>query len=152
MTYTYGHEYLSEARPEFDALIVDHYKEIGLQQDKIPLAPMWTDYEQLERKQSFLLMCVRKEGALVGYAAWFLKMHMHYGRTLVAMNDVIYLKPECRRGRVGIKLIEESEYLLKVLGVDKIFWHIKVSHDWSAILKRKGYAVEDIVLGKYTGE
>jgi GNAT superfamily N-acetyltransferase len=152
MSYTYSPERLDEARPELDALIVDHYREVAHYQDKIALAPMWKTYEALERSGELILMCCRKEGVLIGYACWFLKNHLHYADCLCAYNDVIYLAPEQRRGRVGLRLIDESEYLLKCLGVDRILWHVKPSHDWSPVLKRKGYQLEELILGKYTGQ
>ena len=151
MAYTYNIERIDEARPELDALLIEHYREIALYQDKVPLAPNWASYYAMERAAQLVLVSARKEGVLVGYAAWLLKDHLHYQGHLVAMNDVIFLAKEHRRGRTGLRLIDESEYLLKVLGVDRIMWHIKPSNDWSPILKRKGYQVEEFVLGKYTG-
>jgi len=151
MAYTYDVESIHEVRREAEPLLADHYRELAHYQDRIPLAPMWEQYAQLEQRNDFFLMCARHDGTLVGYAGWFLRPHPHYAGCLMAANDIIYLAPAHRRGRVGLKLIDESEYLLKVLGVDRITWHVKPSHDWSPILKRKGYQLEELIYGKYTG-
>jgi hypothetical protein len=79
---------------------------------------------------------------------------LHYSTCLIASNDVIYLQPEFRkRTRLGTLLITESEKLLAAIGAlrgmtVRITWHIKPEKDWSAILKRKGYMVEETILGK----
>lgn len=151
MAYTIGPERLHEVRPALDGLILDHYREVAHYQDRVPLAPRWSEYERLDRNQDLLIMAVRCDGELVGYAFWVLREHLHYAGHLVAYNDVIYLRPEHRRGRTGLRLIDESEYLLKCLGVDRILWHLKPSHDWSPILKRRGYQTEELILGKYVG-
>jgi hypothetical protein len=38
--------------------------------------------------------------------------------------------------------------MLKQIGVTKAVWHIKFDHDWSAILRRRGYVSEDFTVGK----
>jgi GNAT superfamily N-acetyltransferase len=152
MAYTYDVESVHEVAAEAGPLLEAHYREVAHYQDKVALAPIWEQYKQLERKGDFILMCARKDGELVGYAGWFVRMHPHYAGCMIGANDVIYLKPEHRRGRVGLRLITESEYLLKVLGVDRVTWHVKPSLDWSPILKRLGYQLEEMVYGKYTGK
>ena len=150
MTTTIKVEGLDTLRPELDALAQEHYREIALYQDRIALAPNWHTYAGLERRGELVSLGVRVEGVLVGYALWVLRTHLHYEGCLTALNDVIYLHPNHRRGRTGLRLIDESEYILKVLGVDHILWHLKPSHDWSNILKRKGYALEEMIYGKVT--
>jgi hypothetical protein len=86
---------------------------------------------------------------LIGYSVWFLDAHIHYADALVASNDVIFVHKSYRKGSsVGTDLITYSERMLKQIGVNKALWHIKFDHDWSAILRRRGYANEDFIVGK----
>lgn len=141
-------EKLHEALEEIQPLMVNHHAEVALYKEQVPLAPDWNRYEQAERDQALLLHTARVDGKLVGYAGWLLHWMLHYKHTLAAMNDVLYLAPEHRRGLAGVRLIKYSEAQLKAAGVDRILWHVKTDHDWSPILHRLGYSTEEHILGK----
>lgn len=128
-----------------------HWKEVALHRDTITLDPDYRRYAQAEAGRALVIMTARREEEVVGYSVFFLYHHLHYKECLVASNDVIYLKPECR-GLVGARLIERSESELKSLGVHKVIWHIKPKNDWSSVLLRKGYEQEEIIMGKVLGE
>lgn len=141
-------ESLAEVRSEVDELFRLHWEEIALNQDRIKLDPDFKVYEELARAGQFMFITCRVDGELVGYSAWIIRPHPHYKSTTFAYNDVIFLKKEHRRGRVGLELIKTSEYLMEVLGADKIQWHVKSSNDWGKILKRLGYVPEETVWGR----
>jgi hypothetical protein len=135
-------------------LIRNHWLEVAHHTDKIPLDPQWKMYFDAERDGRLVTITARNNGKLVGYSIFFLRAHIHYAGCLIASNDVIYLTPELRKGtRLGTQLIDESEKLIAAIATlrgmtCRITWHIKPDHDWSAILKRKGYIVEEVILGK----
>lgn len=141
-------ESLFDILPEMEELIELHYQEIALNKDVIKLKPIWSEYKKLEDNKQFYLITARMEKQLVGYSAFFLKPHIHYEDTIVASNDVLFLKKEYREGRIGLKLIKFSEQKMKELGAHKITWHIKVTNDFRPMFHRMNYIDEDIIIGK----
>ena len=148
MSLQLNQEPVLDVRPEMLVLLDQHYQELTLNKDKIKLDPMWELYDAMEKRSEFFLLTARMNGELVGYSAWFLKPHIHYRNTIVASNDVIFMRSDQRQGMTGIRLIKYSEQRMKELGANKIVWHIKNSLDFSVILHRMGYADEDIIVGK----
>jgi hypothetical protein len=148
MSIQLNQEPVLDVRPEMLVLLDQHYQELTLHKDKIKLNPMWELYDAMEKRNEFFLLTARIGGELVGYSAWFLKPHIHYRDTIVASNDVIFMRSDQRQGIAGIRLIKYSEQRMKELGANKIVWHIKNSLDFSVILHRMGYIDEDIIVGK----
>lgn len=158
---------LQEVRGIIEPLLTQHWGEIANYKDTVPLEPDWSMYEKLEAKGAFWACVVEeikpayKENGeeifldncpllrnIIGYSAFYISNHPHYKSLRVAENDVIYLHPEYRKTGIGLKLIQESEKMLKDLGVQKIQWHVKLKHDFTPLLERLGYRKEDILMGK----
>ncbi|NUX58645.1 GNAT family N-acetyltransferase [Paraburkholderia youngii] len=149
MTITFATETVDEVRPDIGPLLEKHYEEVAMHKDAISLAPDWARYQQLENQDRLMAFTARDDGRLIGYSVWFMDMHIHYAGALIATNDVIFVDKDYRRGtNAGTDLILYSEKMLKQIGVTKALWHIKFDHDWSAILKRRGYGREDFTMGK----
>lgn len=149
MTITFAAETVDEVRHDIEPLLEKHYDEVALHKDAISLAPDWSRYSMLEKDGRLMAFTAREDGRLIGYSVWFFDMHIHYRGALIATNDVIFVDKEYRRGtNAGTDLILYSERMLKQIGVTKALWHIKFDHDWSAILRRRGYAAEDFTMGK----
>jgi len=106
----------------------------------------------LEAAQDLACITARDDGKMIGYSVFFLQNHIHYKSTRMAFNDVLYLHPDYRKGRTGIKLIQHSEDHLKWLGIKKVVWHIKKANDFSPILQRMGYGSEEVVMAKILGD
>lgn len=136
-------------KPEMEPMLEDHYQELTLHKDKIKLAPDWELYDKMEKAQQFYLLTARDADTneLLGYSAWFVKPHIHYKETIVAANDVLFLRKDQRAGMTGIKLIKFSEQEMKKYA-HKITWHVKGEPDFRPILHRLGYADEDVIVGK----
>lgn len=142
---SHSDELIDELKP----LIKRHYDEIALNKEDVPLDPDWDQYKALGDAGRMLVVCVRNENSeLIGYSVFFLAHHIHYKQTLVANNDVLYLAPEHRNSKVGLRLIKDSETACRARGVNKIIWHVKFAHDFRDILYRLGYADEDAIVGK----
>jgi GNAT superfamily N-acetyltransferase len=144
----FARELLCEVVQEVQPLLDLHYRELCLHQDVIKLDPMWPEYALLEQLERFVVFTARDEGRLVGYSAFFLNRHMHYGGFTVAQNDVLFLHPAARRGTTGLRLIDWTEQMLWDLAADKITYHIKFALDWRPILHRRGYADEEVMVAK----
>ena len=144
----YQREFLCDVIDEVQPLLDAHYQELTHHKDKIKLDPQWDQYTALELLNKFFIYTARDESELVGYAAFFLMTHMHYRATVVAQNDVLFLRADKRQGTTGIRLIDFAEAELKKLGADKIVWHIKFSKDLRPILHRRGYRDEEVMTAK----
>ena len=131
-----------------DALIRMHYDEIALHKEVIPLDPDWNRYDLLDAVGDLVCITARDDGKMIGYSVFILTNHLHYKSTRMASNDVLFLHPDYRKGRIGIRLIEHSERHLRTLDVKKIVWHIKRANDFTPILHRMGYLDEEVIVGK----
>jgi len=140
--------YSDQLVSEIEPLIQLHYDEIALNKEYIPLDPDWDAYKKLADSGNLLIVAARRDGNLVGYAVFFLMQHIHYKSTKIANNDILYLHPDYRQGRLGIRLIKDSETACRFRGVNKILWHIKFAKDFRTIFYRLGYADEDAIVGK----
>jgi hypothetical protein len=142
-------EMLFEVVSEVQDLLAMHYEELTLNKDKVRLKPMWEKYAALENAGAFVVYTARKNGALVGYGAFFINQHLHYADLTVAANDVLFLHPEHRTGRNGIRLIQFCENeLRKKIGSFKLTWHAKLGTDLGSVLNRMGYSTEESMLAK----
>jgi GNAT superfamily N-acetyltransferase len=137
-------ETLNDVREEIQALLELHWQEIAVYQD-IPLAPLWTSYEALDKSKNMIVYTVRaEEEKLVGYAVFFIRNHLHYKDHLFALNDIIWVHPDYRDGKIGSNLGEFWENDLKSRGVHVVHVNVKTAHPaLGLVLRRKKYqAVE----------
>ena len=123
-----GIEKIDDVRAEIQALIEAHWREIAVWQD-IPLAPNWDMYYQLEKSNSMVTYTVRDDAnTLVGYAVFFMRSHIHYKDHIWALNDIVWVHPECRDGKIGKRLVEYWEKDLQSRGVHVVHVNVKVAH------------------------
>lgn len=139
------------AIPEIKQLIGLHWIEVAGYKDQIPLDPDWDRYAELEAAGNIWMATAREEGRMVGYSIFFVGPMLHYKSTVLASNDVVFLHPLHRKGRTtGMRLIKYSHEEMRKRA-QRIVWHLKVAHDWGAILKRLGYKHEENLMGMYVG-
>ena len=123
-----GIEKIDDVRAEIQALIEAHWREIAVWQD-IPLAPNWDMYYQLEKSNSMVTYTVRDDAnTLVGYAVFFMRSHIHYKDHIWALNDIVWVHPDCRDGKIGKRLVEYWEKDLQSRGVHVVHVNVKVAH------------------------
>ena len=122
-------------------LAVEHWEELekgryGIDECEID----WYYMEEMEQKNAFCGIMVFADDELVGYNAILLLPSFHYMGRVEASSTAIYIKPEHRRGRIGLKLIEATEHMMRQRGALFITYH---SAPWAPqlekILQRKGY-------------
>lgn len=137
-----------EFRDKASAIMETHWREISAYDD-IELAPNWALYEALERAGTLRAYGARCDGLLVGYAIFFVAAHPHYAGSLQATEDILYVHPEYRRGRVGIELVRYTERELKRLGVQVVHHHVKVAHPaLGKVLEHLGYNMVETIYSK----
>lgn len=148
---TFQLETVDQCCEDIQPLLAQHWNEVALYRDEIPLAPDFDRYRAMEAAGGLVLLTARREGQLIGYSVFFVSQHPHYSTCRIASNDVLFLRADCR-GPLGIRLIRESERVLSDAGVQRIVWHVKPRNDWSSVLERMGYQHEEIIMGKLIGE
>lgn len=109
----------------FDDLLVENFAETGMHDDVSPLAVNWPAYYGLERSGVLRSFALRRGGRLIGYTLFFLQPTLHSRRTVWAVNDLIWVRPDERRGRAGVTLIRRSEQLLREAGARVILYASK---------------------------
>lgn len=145
---SYQQEFLATFRAEAEPLLVRHWQEIALHRDLIPLAPDWPAYEALEAAGVLRIFTARDDGRLVGYFACFVRPHLHYCGHLFAVNDVLFLAPEHRRGWAGARLIRFAERCLREDGVTVLAINTKRHRPFDVLLKRLGFGAAETVYQK----
>jgi hypothetical protein len=86
---------------------------------------------------------------LIGYAVFVVFPNPHYSSSLQAVQDVLYIDPEQRKGATGLGLVNFSEQQLQAEHVQVIYHHVKTAHPiLGSILKHKGYAEVETVWAK----
>jgi len=149
---TYQEESFYNVDDTWKVLFEKHYQEIAWKKDKIKLNVDYKKYESIFKLGQLKIYTAREDGLIIAYAWWFVITHLHYMDCMKAMNDVLYVDPDKRGGRTGIKLIQFSELELKKLGVHTIGMHIKKSFDWGIVAERLGYEPVETLYEKFVGE
>lgn len=133
----------AEGWPLFEA----HYQEVA-NKDAFTLCPDEGKYRALERLGKLVAVGAYIDEQLVGYAVSFADTHIHYEGDVILCNDVLFVAPEHRRGRLGISLIRETERLAQERFAAFITWHAKPGTALEALLPRLGYHVHETIYAK----
>lgn len=132
---------------ELKPLLVDHWRELALDQDRVPLDVDWNIYAQREARGEILFVTVRDRGQLQGYFVGFIAPGLHYRSCLTLHMDVFWLHPELRDGDslsqlegelMAEKLFEEVRRAASARGVQRAFYGSKLHKDASALFERIG--------------
>jgi GNAT superfamily N-acetyltransferase len=110
-------------------LLALNWEEVEDHKAVSPLAIDWSAYQQLERQGVLRVGLMRQAGQLVGYNVFFVKPTLHHRDTVWAVNDLVYLEPEARRGMSGVLLIVEAERMLREEGVKVVLYGVKTGPD-----------------------
>lgn len=127
--------------------LFQEFWEEGGESDR-PLQVDEAAYQALEQLQRLHVVVAETQGQLVGVGLFFVSPHLHYKNDLMAVTDILYIRPSHRRGFTGIQLFAFLESSLKARGVTKIFFAHRVSLDLSPILRRRGWIETERVYSK----
>lgn len=141
----FAREPMSSVWEEMQPLLVAHAAEIAHFKD-IPLAPDEHIYRVAEHTGRLRAFTARLDGALVGYAVFFVGKSLHYSGSTQAQQDVIFID-KAHRG-FGARFIAWCDEYLEAEGVEVVLHHLKAAHDWSAVLRRQGYELVDYIYAK----
>ena len=133
---------------EVTPLLIEHWEQIALEKDTIPLAPVWDGYRDLEAADALRIITAREDGELVGYAIYIIGPSLHYADQRFADADVFWLAPEHRKGMAGMRLFRHAEKVLKEAGVTRVFNKVKLHFDVGKVFERMGYKAVERVYAK----
>jgi GNAT superfamily N-acetyltransferase len=126
-------------RDEAIPLFERHWKEVALDQETVPLDPMWEAYAQLDAAELLIITTARMDGVLIGYVSHFITPNLHYRSLKVADNDIFWLAPEHRHSRTGIHLLRAAEQNVLDAGCNKILMKEKIHIPLGRLFKFLGY-------------
>jgi len=140
-------ENINELWSDLAPLIEQHYQEIARYHD-IPLNPDVEQYGQLENTGMFRIYTVRHDDQLIGYAAYLVSTNIHYMDSMQAHQDVLFVTPAYRKSRIGIQLIQYADKQLQQDGVQLVYHHVKINHNFGPLLERLGYELNELLYVK----
>ncbi len=132
---------------EIKPLLEAHYAEIAHYKD-IPINCDFDAYLRLEAAGRLRIYGIRVDAILIGYAIFTVAKSLHYSGSLQAHQDVLYLDPAYRKGRVGLRFIQFCDSQLQADGVQVVFHHVKAAHNFGPMLERMGYELIDHIYGR----
>jgi GNAT superfamily N-acetyltransferase len=139
MTITAQVESLTDRMAELQPLFPEHYHELALNQDQVPLDPQYEEYLRRDAAGGVMLVTLRDRGALVGYFVGFIAPGLHYRTCLTLTMDIFFVHPEHRGRMGGIKLFKTVEAEARRRGVQRMFVGSKCHKDASFLFERLGY-------------
>ena len=145
---TFQRERALDLWEEIMPLLIKHKDEICHYKDFV-LNPDVESYNHLEENGIIRCYTARLNGDLIGYCVFVLKHNLHYRDSFQAMQDVLFILPEHRGSRAGVKLIRFCEEQLRAEGVQAVFQYLNVSTPKTISLFRKmGYEEINVIMGK----
>lgn len=134
---------LAALKAEVEPLLLEHWRELATYPD-LPLAPDWGFYDRLDSVDMLRIYTARVDGALVGYAVFFVKPHVHYATSPAwAFNDIVWLHPKFRNWGVGRQIAEFWERDLRDQGVAVVHVEAKIAHQAliALLVGKRGYSL-----------
>ena len=149
-----GRDFMKFAREEYSLQLVSdmmplwksHYAETH---DEM-YGPLNPDLGFYEKAQGIMrIFTVRDDaGSLHGYQVFFVMNDPHSMGIVQAVQDILYLCKDSRKGLAGYKFIKWCSEQLEAEGVDLIQQRISARHDFGPVLQRMGFELEDLTYTK----
>ena len=133
-------------------LLPTHYKELALNQDKVPLSPQFDKYVATEKQGGLIFVTLRKVGEMVGYFIGFIAPGLHYSTCLTCQMDIFYVLPEHRGSGTGFQLFKFVEQQLKKRGVQRLFVGSKLHKDASWLFEKLNYTPVETYYSAWLGD
>ena len=146
----------SDVLPEMQEIWPEHYAELALNQDKVPLSPRLDAYAAMERHGVLFVMTLRDAGRLVGYFIGFVQPSLHYSSCLECSLDIFFVRPGDRGGRglltPGMVLFRATRAELKRRGVQRWFVGSKLHRDASRLFRALGMTPVETYYTQWIGD
>lgn len=150
---TYAWEPLSGLLDDGLATLVrQHWEEVGVHKDKMPLDCDWERYQALEDGKILKILAARRDDVLVGYNSFMVLPHLHYATTVHALGDAIFVPRALRHTGIGVELIDRAERDLTAQhapGWVRIVYHDKAHLEYlGPVLRKRGYGHIEAIYDK----
>lgn len=121
----------------------EHWEEVGHYKD-IPIDMQWDKYALIQDMGKLRCYTIRefvneehRETILQGYAFFIVDKHLHYKNTLVANQDILYVRKPFRG--IGREFLSWCDQQLKVEGVTTVTHHAKPWFNYGSLFEKLGY-------------
>jgi GNAT superfamily N-acetyltransferase len=141
----------SEFVVEVQPLFPQHWEELALNKDKVPLAPQYHVYAAREAAGELMVITLRDKGRLVGYFVGIVAPGLHYGTCLTLTMDIFWTHPDIRGGFAGVKLFRAVEKEAKRRGVQRMFYGSKLHKDCGSLFRYLGLEPIETYYSKWIG-
>ena len=137
---TISKEWFAEALPllKLNYEETGHLKSCGLDIDQ-------ETYLKLQDNNLLKVFTAKDGDDLIGIAVFLVTNHLHT-QTLESKNDTFFIHPKYRG--YGYSFMRYCERELALIGVECIYFYVKPYHDWSPLLKRTHYQLEETTYKK----
>lgn len=144
-------ESFAQCAEELARIFPQHWQELALFKDRMPLAPQWQEYVRREENGALFLVTARWDGRIVGYYTAQVSPGFHYGTTLTATHDLVYVVPEVRNRGLAFPLFRCVERELRRRGVKLWFSGYKIHNPLGMpqLYERLGFTPADTYTAKW---
>ena len=140
----FGWERFHAIAHELPPLFMEHWRELALNQDVIPLDPDWDKYYTMDVAGNLRVMTVRvPSGQLVGYCFLMVGPHLHYKSTLWGHVDMYWIHPAERQGWLGVRIFKTLIRDARAMGAANLTLATKthfMDNRVTKLLQRLGFA------------
>jgi GNAT superfamily N-acetyltransferase len=114
----FGWEKFHAIAHELPVLFKQHWQELALNKDVVPLDPNWDEYYQLDISGVLQVLTARVPGGqLVGYVFLLVGPNRHYKSTRWGHAEMYWLDPVYRQGWTGVRFMKAMVTGARTLGV-----------------------------------
>lgn len=149
-SYTFHIERIADIVSEIHPLHEQHWQETEKHRHGLGLNYNYDVYALNDRRGKFLQFTIRKGGELVGYSGMNLYPSTHT-QTLVADEDSLFLRKDCRGGRTIFRFIAYIDKCLTQIGVKEVRLSAKILNATDKLLVKCGFTPVATQLVKFLG-
>ncbi len=139
---------VSDKLGELFPLLQAHCEELATAKHLMELSPLVEAYRTMEQSGSLLALVAYVGEDIAGYSINFIGPHLHYSKLRYAHNDALFVTRAHRGGRLGLRLIRETEARAREKGARMMMWHAKPGTTLEKLLPRLDYAVQDVLFAR----
>lgn len=149
---TVNMELLKDHLEEIKVILPEHYEELALNKEHVPLSPQYEVYLERERRGELIFAVMRSKGEMIGYFVGFIAPGLHYSTCLTCTLDIFYVKKEHRGNGGGVILFNAVEKELRKRGVHRWFMGSKMHKDASYLFEKIGATPCEVHYTKWLGK
>jgi len=121
------------------------WEETGSHRDVVPIDVDWDKYASLQKAGVFHLLSLRKDGKLIGHAAFFMAPHTMYRTTIHVFCDSIFILPGFRARAVHMIRKAERYFSEKIGKPFRIIYFAPIDGKLPKVLEHLGYPAAEFV-------